>query len=251
MVWPDDVRDTTTAVYWVQGPTLYADLRQPTDMPDFRGVRGLKGLKPAHLRWMARQEAFAGRLAFDGDSFEWIRLINLHPRAALPDAGRLRFDGEILVEEGRDSPYYEHWHRVTAPDVRASAALLKDAASDRLGLLVRAGEAFIFARDRGETLMDLTTLEDALAGCADERAARDLMDCEVSFGSIGARGWRIERSSLPFREGHRLDPVEAADGADLMTEDVDGDGRATRRRWAIVESEGDLSDLVRRRSHAA
>ena len=38
---PYQQADTTTQVYWIQGKHWHADLRLPTDSPDFAGITGL------------------------------------------------------------------------------------------------------------------------------------------------------------------------------------------------------------------
>ena len=76
IAWPDGRQDTTTFVAWLQGPSLFTDLRQPANPPSFDGVSCLDDLQPQHLDWLVRQEGFAGRFLRDGDAFEWRRIID-------------------------------------------------------------------------------------------------------------------------------------------------------------------------------
>src|SRR5580700_5540438 len=105
----DGVRDTTSQVRWLQARTLFVDLRQGAALPDFLQLRCLDDLSFPDLLQLARQEGFAGRLGFEGDCFEWRRLIDFQPRSLRADAGRLWWEDEILVEAGRDEAYVEHW----------------------------------------------------------------------------------------------------------------------------------------------
>src|SRR5262245_47539272 len=59
IAWPDGRRDTTTQVFWLQGPGFFADLRQPTGAPDFSRVHRLADVTDTQLTWMSKQEAFA------------------------------------------------------------------------------------------------------------------------------------------------------------------------------------------------
>ncbi|HYP64320.1 MAG TPA: hypothetical protein VEQ16_10540, partial [Acidocella sp.] len=52
--------DTRTDVFWLQGPSLFVDLRQPPDRPDFSHVQGLDDLRREDCQWLARQQGFAG-----------------------------------------------------------------------------------------------------------------------------------------------------------------------------------------------
>jgi hypothetical protein len=78
--------------------------------------------------------------------------------------------------------------------------------------LVRAGQQFMFARDRRVALPPGESLTAAARGL-DLPALRALINCEISFGEIEPGGWIITRSSLPWRVGatlklRRLDFVE-------------------------------------------
>lgn len=242
LVLPDATRDTTTWVAWLQGPTLFADLRQPDGRPSFAGARSLDDLSREQVTWLAGQEGFAGRLEQDGEFFVWRRLLDFQPRAETPDSGRLYLDGPIMVEEGRYVPYIEHWSREAVPTMPCAAVRLRDRLSGCDGMLVRAGSAFMYARAGASASLPAGAhLRDLVAGAETLAAARKLIDCEISFGRVTAAGWLIERSSLPYREGACLDPhMDALGGS---TADVAGDGNVIRRSWEILESESDASAL--------
>lgn len=244
IAWPDGRRDTTTAVKWLQGPSLYADLRQPADRPDFNGIGCLDEIDHARLSWLARQEGFAGELTFDGTCFEWSRAMDFQPKSPYSDCGFLAFEGDVLVETGRDLPYIEHWHRGPDATSPSSAVRLAETGSGRIGFLVRSGEMFMFARNRAQPLPEADSLEALVEAAPTMTQARDYLDCELSFGIIGADGWIITASSLPYREGMGLAPVTGHCGALLLTADVAHDGKTITREWQIETLQGVLTDLV-------
>lgn len=245
IVWPDGRRDTTTTAVWLQGSGLYADLRQPAERPGFEDVACLRELRPGHLAWLAGQEGFAGRLHCTDACFEWQRYIDYQPPASLPDAGYLVFEGAVLVEHGRDAPYVEHWHQDEPTEPPLAAARLLDSKTGRCGILVRAGSSFMYARERAAELHAGGALADCVLAAPTLREAQDAVDCEVSFGTVEGADWLIRRSSLPFREGDRLDPhVVRGASSTLATLDLSAEGATLVRRWEIVEIEGTLDDFL-------
>ncbi len=239
--WPDGRRDDTTSVNWLQGPNDYADLRIPAQRPDFSGVTALNDLTREQMLFLASQEGFAGRLSFNGQFFEWQRLIDYQPKSAMADAGRLWFEDGRMIEEGRDVPYIEHWHR-DDNDMRLPCGTLRltDQASHASGFLVRAGSHFMYARDRSSPLPPGGTLLE-LVSAASLDAMRATIDCEISFGRVSDCGWTIETSSLPFREGANLQPLMPGDLDQLSISDVTATGAAALRQWTISERDGDIA----------
>ena len=70
-------------------------------------------------------------------------------------------------------------------------------------------DRFLFARARPGALGPAETLGELVTRARGDRAAIEAsLDCEVSIGLLGAgdRAWRIEGSTLPWREGQRLFP---------------------------------------------
>jgi len=202
------LEDTTTRVAWLQGPSLFVDLRQPFDRPDFTHARALDNLSHEDCLWLARQQGFAGVFAEQDGVFWWHREIDLQPQAAQPDAGTLFWEGKTLVETGHFANYLEHWQRPpNCPATPSCAMRLRRRADGRAAILARAGEVFMVARARAVPLSG-QCLADAVAA-APLALARELVDCEISLGE--AATWRITRSSLPFREG----AVFSLDGWDV------------------------------------
>jgi hypothetical protein len=237
----DGARDSTSQVRWLQAQTLFVDLRQGAALPDFLHLRCLNDLTHADCVQLAHQEGFAGRLGFDGECFEWLRLIDFQPRSLRADAGRLWWEDEVLIEVGRDVPYVEHWMRDPTVVTRPLAALrLRDVATGAAGLAVEVGTVFMFARDRQVLLPVGTSLAECIGGAQSLADARALLDCEITLGSVGfgdASGSVILASTHPWRVSERfqLTCVHST----VTTVDVDAAGKPAVRRWEIAESEGD------------
>jgi hypothetical protein len=199
IAWPGRPSDTTTSVRWLQGPRAYIDLRQPTPLPDFSHVRSREDLTFEDCAWLARQEGFAGHLHFDGRHFEWVREIDFQPPSPTADAGSLHWEGEVLIETGRDADYVEHWHRDTSA-ARTPTSLTELQVSP--AVLLRVGPHFMYARDRAVPLdKSYRTLAEYIKATPDLQHARELIDCEISFGTEAESGLCITASTLPYRIG--------------------------------------------------
>lgn len=237
IVWPDGQKDTTTFVAWLQGPSLFADLRQPHNPPSFDDVACLNDLQPDHFKWLARQEGFAGRFASAGDAFEWHRMIDYQCATDTADAGYLSFSDGVLVEQGRDIPYLEHWHRTSSRTLPHFAARLQDQKGIE-GFLVQVGDVFMYARNRAVALPRGGSLADLVSGSS-PKEARTLLDCEISLGRVRDGSWLIDRSSLPFRVNADLAPSFSIDSESISIADITGAGKASVRNWKIVDLEVD------------
>jgi hypothetical protein len=203
IAWPGRPSDTTTSVRWLQGPHAYIDLRQPAPLPDFSQVRSREDLTFEDCLWLARQEGFAGHLHFNGRHFEWIREIDFQPAASTADAGSLHWEGDVLIETGRDADYIEHWHRDPA---LATTPTSMAGVQDSPVVLLRVGPNFMYARDRALPLdKGYRTLAEYLQAAPDLQLARELIDCEISFGTVTESGLRIAASTLPYRIGALLE----------------------------------------------
>ena len=231
--------DTLTRVGWLQGPGLYVDLRQPPAIAGKVQASCLAELLPAEARLLATQEGFAGSFHLTGDEAEWARAIDFQPAGLLGDRGRLEDHGELLVEHGIEAVYIEHWQR--EPESKGgpcwAAQLLSE--DDRLVMLVRCGDRFGYARERAQPLRPGENLlgRVALASAAEARA---LVDCEIALGTVSADGWRIDRSTLPWREGAVLLPPGTGFAGDRLTiADMDAQGLPIDRRLGLVKLEGE------------
>jgi hypothetical protein len=187
------------------------------------------------LRFLARQEGFFGALEVSSSIGHWHRAFDYQPDTGRQDRGHLVFEDNVLVERGVEAPYVEHWVREPKSD---GAMALSLAASALTGCLVAAGDAFMYARSRSAKLPPGADLAECVEKARSLEAAHALFDCEISFGHMRDQQWRIERSSLPFREGARLNPaIEGATGK-LLLDDLTAEGLPLRRAWTIVASEG-------------
>ncbi|PND58488.1 hypothetical protein CRM90_07600 [Mycobacterium sp. ENV421] len=117
LVEADGSRDTGTNVQWLQGISMFVDLRGPG-------------------------EGFAGLLSQRDDVFEWARLVDLQP-PGLPDAGRMSWAGGTLVEIGIHADYTEHWQREAGTTQPCWGLVLS--APGTTGVLVRVGDRFGWA----------------------------------------------------------------------------------------------------------
>ena len=152
LVAADGSRDTTSTVVWLQGPSLFVDVRLPADEPAalarLDGPADL-GAAPAEvLDALAAREGFAGRFHLDGDLARWDRLVDWRPSTGVPDEGTLTRQGDVVVETGVHAPYVEHWHPENPAGTDAAAVLLHEERTGRTGVLVRVGDRFGLARGR-------------------------------------------------------------------------------------------------------
>jgi hypothetical protein len=228
----DQVLDTSTEVCWLQGPRYFADIRQPVERISFAGAGCLRDLDDAHLAWLASQEAFAGNLQLAGALAWWQRSIDLQPQGRFEDRARLRQAGDVLDEYGTESPYYERWERGSPSSGAHWGLHLASEADGRRGFLVRAADKMMFARARPSPLPAGRTVTEALAALPTLEERQDLLDVEVSLGSVAANEheWLIERSTLPFKTATRCSircrEDAAASGARVIElDDLDAEGR--------------------------
>jgi hypothetical protein len=242
--WPDGRRDTTTQVGWLQGISSYADLRQPPAIIGrFNHAQCLHDLSRNDCEQLALQQAFAGIFVARAEGHEWLRVIDYQPPRPTRDIGRLYWQDDILIEEGLQGEYIEHWHRDPhLPLLPCAALTLRGLDDGRLGSLLRVGNLFMLARDRQSPAQG-SSLAAAVAGAADLAAARAIIDFEISAGIITDDAWLITRSTLPFRVGANLArkmPGEARFG----TADLNPEGAAITRLWEITVAEGELATLL-------
>jgi allophanate hydrolase len=242
--------DTTTDVTWLQAGELYVDLRLPasTFTPYIRCLRDLD--RPAACA-LAQVEGFAGRLLADGPWARWERLVDLQPSSATADEGRLVAQNGVaenghVIETGRHVDYVEHWHRTPGHSVPVAGLLLRETVTRAIGVLVRVGRHFAWARGRAFPLPPGGRLVDHVAAARTIRDVQDLLDAEVAVGRIGRTGAVRTGSNLPWRVGAPFHFGTA--GAQLVTDDVGPDGGPVRRAWEVLAREGALTDPYERRT---
>ncbi|MCH4090886.1 hypothetical protein [Acetobacter sp.] len=238
--WADGSRDESTKVFWLQGKNHFIDLRQPASLPLFPNKKCRDDLTHQDCLALSRQEGFAGHLRTNGAAYEWVRLIDYQPAQSLADAGFLHWQNNILVETGRDLPYTEHWHREKG--FTSSIPLnfqLVDKTNGCRAAFIMVGRDFMFARDRSVSLPADMTLHQAVSQASNEKIARQLIDCEISFGKIAEAGGPlvIHNSTLPWKTGS-LFQFDLS-GENIVTiADIASNGKNITHRWHRISTEG-------------
>ncbi|MEH6641327.1 hypothetical protein [Vreelandella glaciei] len=128
---PYQQADTTTQVYWIQGKHWHADLRLPTDSPDFAGITGLDDCNRRQLEWLAGLTAFAGITQIDSELgvCTWHRYQDLCPSLE-KDVGLLQWINDSTLEERHPhGQYVEQWQQLS------NAAAEEVIQTDELGQL--------------------------------------------------------------------------------------------------------------------
>lgn len=151
--------DSETAVYWLQTPRLFADLRIPSSpLPGL----ALEALSHAQHLALCEQKGFAGVTQIDADICQWHRKMDYQPDSGAEDIGRMHFEtSECLIETALDDSYYEIWDRL--PDsLGACRGQWLQAMDDpsRQGCLLLAGDYFLFAASRPTPLTPGTHLRE-------------------------------------------------------------------------------------------
>ena len=215
-------------------------MRQPPDLAARLSAATCRDeLTPKDCLALAAQHGFSGRFEARGSAYEWVRRVDYQPPQPARDIGRLFWRDGIMVEEGVESAYTEHWHRDAMPDTPGAGLWLRDAAQGVSGCLLRVGDWFAYVRGRGEAIAG-ESLERLVQGADSLRRMQSLVDCEISLGRAGAQGWKIIRSSLPYKVGTFLAVCPEAESR-LALRDLDETGRAMQRVWEIAEEDGEGS----------
>ncbi|BBP00692.1 hypothetical protein [Sulfuriferula nivalis] len=239
--------DNTTQVYWLQTPSLHADIRIPADRPDFSGKASLQDFSLTELKQLARQLGFAGVTRVVDDTCQWIRQLDYQPARTDLDIGRMQFNDNHLIESGIARDYTEIWEKL--PDSQGATFALRfteknttrSPEQSQAGILVVSGDYFIFVRDRSHPLphaTSLTALLDDTSYTHPQLIA--MLDFEISFGRLtqGSLPWEIQLSTLPFREGTPLfttsDWAEISQTKAEYIQDVQTVNGIISRHWFIT-----------------
>ena len=208
----DGSADTTTRVVWLQTLSGVADMRISADRPCLQSRGSLAECNRDELLALAAsQDCFTGRTIYEADTFPYPTAkwpvedhrIRFQPAVTFPEDGWMHWNADrtSIIERAPSGAYEEEWWWVTGS--RTFAAHLTSAG----GSLHVAGDHAIFARDRKVKLpADKTLLELARSAGNDDRL-RELVDCEFSYARrrTAAGEYPIELSTLPWREGQKLD----------------------------------------------
>ena len=204
-------RTDLLAIHYLQTPTAFADMRVPRDRPSFARATSFADLSDVELMVLAKQRGFAGYTTADGDIATWHHEIDFQPPDTSADVGRLeRIDDSHMREHALDSSYIESWRSLGAGDGRF-LALFEERDARVRRVLVIAGDHFLYVRNRERDLPAGESIDSLVRATSPSRAQIiEYLDCEFSYGHVRgeASPWTIEQSTLPWREGKRLDYVD-------------------------------------------
>jgi len=192
----DGIRDDTSFVVWLQLPSLMADVRLTAAAQELAGRIGPVGFCDCtmeQLHVMAGSDSSAGATTctpfvagIDGvrrATAEWSSTIGFQTVSAFPEPGLLELHdvGTVMIERAPSGAYVEEWRLLPGTREPLSCRALADGAT-----WYRAGDVGVLVHDR--------------------RPGGEPLDCEFSFARLGAVGWLIEHSTLPWRVGATITP---------------------------------------------
>ncbi|WP_232091685.1 hypothetical protein [Acetobacter aceti] len=167
-------------------------------------------------------------------------MVDYQPVQSLPDVGFLHWQNATLIETGKDLPYTEHWHREKGFTSSIPLHLqLEDRANGCQAVFLMVGRDFMFARNRTIPMPAGMTLHEAVSQASNEEHARQLVDCEISFGKIAKAGGPliIHNSTLPWKTG-TLFQFDLSGETIVTIPDIAPNGKNLTRRWHRVHTEG-------------
>ena len=227
------VDGTVPRSFWLQTRRLHASLTIPAHRPDFSAKTSLSEFNHDELLQLANQQGIAGSCIVSGETLHRRRQIDYQPSRGRPNIRHMRFEQDILLEEIPNSTERLMWRRLTDPNAESIALRFQDEvdvtdiAGQRKGVLLVAGDYFLYVRDRGNFVPQSDSLS-ALIECREYAHPQlvALLDFEMSFGkrSSGELPWEIQLSTLPFREGK---PLFAEGGFEALLKN----GRTTLQKY--------------------
>ena len=242
MRFADGTSNTTLRVFYLQGPTLFADLRLPSGQKRFAADTALDGLSAANMRALMGRMGFAGHTTMTGNRVTWHRHFDYQQgrgAAVELDVGICSFRGLRMIEAEPSGAYVEQWQRVYDGAGRFLTLRCEAGPGAPERILVACGDRFMIARDRVSTLPRGEYLTD-LAGTIDAKALAPHLDCELAYGRRTGRGgaWRIGLSTIPAREGSlAFGPgcLHYHSELDAVDEELVARPGVALRRWQIVD----------------
>lgn len=232
--------------FWLQTHRLHAMIDIPTDRPDFSGRETWADFSDAELMILAHQGGVAGACIAAEDVLHRRRQLDYLPQRGQPFLRRLRPEGEVIHEHCLDGRETAVWDRLAGAGgeivgLRFHDVEIGGAGDQCRGYLLVVGPYFMYVRDRfvatqrAESLAVLAELK----GFSREQLIA-VLDCELSFGRRdGDAPWRIQLSTIPFREGRSLMSDEVLrriiTGAGQGPERIRRGGRNFLRYWTLDE----------------
>jgi hypothetical protein len=204
-------RTSSFDVHYLQTPSAFADFRIPRERAVLTHAKSFADLTDRELLLLARQRGFAGTTTVAGDLATWHHEVDFQPPDSSPDIGRLeRVNDAYMLEHALDSSYVESWHSISSGEGRFLA--LRIEREGRLEhALVIVGDHFLYVRNRQRDLPQAESLDSLIASTQATRAQIiAYLDCEFSMGLVASDSvpWVIQQSTLPWREGRRLEFVD-------------------------------------------
>lgn len=198
--------DTSTLVLVIQTEQYHADIRIPSNRPDFSGIKCLADCSIDQLRWLATQQGFTGITQVNGKICQWLRDYDYQPSNGQRDIGEMTFESsDVIVEVGVEAEYREIWQIIK--DTQFNLSVKHITGINRHGIelparLFTAGNHFAYVRPRNAVLPKSASFLEAIDTTSPSRdELLDWLDFEISFGEIQDKlSGKIRHSSLPFRE---------------------------------------------------
>jgi hypothetical protein len=204
-------KSSTLDVHYLQTPTYFADIRILKDRTGISNARSFTDLTDEQLRSLAGQNGYTGRTTLAGSIATWHEDIAFRPSDGTPDKGRLeRVSRDRMYEHGLDGSYIESWRFLTNGQGRFLVIRVEHSGR-LLRTLVVVGNQFVYVRNRAKDLPLSPSFEALFKATNPTREQiSEYLDCEFSVGRTrgGSTPWEIEQSTLPWREGHRLEFVD-------------------------------------------
>jgi len=237
-------KSSTVDVRYLQTPTYFADIRIPKARSIPSSAKSFADLTDPQLRLLARQNGLAGVTTLVGTVATWSDEIAFQPFDGAPDTSRLKRRSPVAMHEvGLDGSFTEAWRRVSNGSGKFLVVRVEQSGRLVRYLLV-VGNRFVYVRNRSRELPTASSLDELIETT---RATREqiveYLDCEFSAGRVrgGSVPWEIQKSTLPWREGHRLEFIDLlsirADGVALVRNSVDTD------QWSIPVNTFKPSDI--------
>lgn len=192
------IEDTTSQVYWMQTQSWHADIRVPAKRPACKGKLALDQLSRDELFGLARQQGFVGTTVVEADICRWLRRYDFQPPSGANDIGRMVFETpERVLEYGVEADYFEIWERLPGS---LGESFARQISRDPLTLSLGTGDFRMIVRPRTAQLQTASSMSELAADTSTSKL-RELLDFEINFGRTTSAGaWRIELSTLPWRE---------------------------------------------------